>query len=401
MESTQFDIAIVGAGLAGLSAALALEPVCAAAGVKLALVAPITKGDDKRTTALLMPSVKLMEQLGLWDLLAPHSAPLATIRMVDGTKRLIRAPLTDFKAAELSLEAYGYNVPNALMVSEFEKKIACSDTIFRFGAVLEKALCAEDGIDLSLSTGSTIVSKRVAAADGRNSILRQAAGIKTRNWSYPQSAVVVNFQHSLPHHSVSTEIHTETGPFTQVPLPARTDAPLRSSLVWVVTPEQAQDLCAKPQDQLNLIIEQKMQSCLGKISLETSPQTFPLSGMIADQFAANGVFLLGEAGHVFPPIGAQGFNLGLRDVVALRDCLKQSKFGLCRANIVAVCDTYDGMRRRDVTLSTGAVDLLNRSLLSDFLPVQAVRSLGLTALGQFSWLRRQMMQRGMGPQSIL
>lgn len=398
-DQSQFDVAIVGAGLAGLSAALALEPICAAAGVKIALVAPVSQNIDPRTTALMMPSVELMQEMGFWDVLVPHSAQLATIRIIDGTKRLIRSPLTEFKAAELSLEAFGYNVPNSLMVEKFENKIAASDTIIRFDAMLGSADCRDGGVDLTLSTGEKITCKLVGAADGKNSILRDAAAIETQKWSYPQSAFVVNFQHTLPHNSVSTEFHTETGPFTQVPLPAVDGAPLRSSLVWMVTPEQAEDLRSKLLEELNQLIEMKMQSFLGKIVLETQPQTFPISGMIAKTFAANGVFLLGESSHVFPPIGAQGFNLGLRDVADFRDCIQKLHLSDAIIDSAAACETFDQMRRRDVLLSTGAVDLLNRTLLSDFLPVQAVRSLGLSALGNFSWLRRQMMQRGMGRQN--
>ena len=138
-----------------------------------------------------------------------------------------------------------------------------------------------------------------------------------RKWSYPQTALVLNFKHTRPHGGVSTEFHTETGPFTQVPLPATASAHHRSSLVWVINPQQVENLQNKSLAELSKIVETKLQSCFGAVSIEAAPQAFPLSGMTANRFAANRVALVGETGHFFPPIGAQGFNLSLRDISSL------------------------------------------------------------------------------------
>jgi len=134
-----------------------------------------------------------------------------------------------------------------------------------------------------------------------------------------------------------------------------------------------------------------MQSMLGKVSVEGRAQSFPLSGMTADRFGKGRFALVGEAAHAFPPIGAQGLNLSLRDIMALRDLLKD------RAQDAAIGERFDRRRQADIRSRTLSVDLLNRSLLSDFLPVQFLRSAGLHLLSALGPLRNVVMREGIEP----
>jgi 2-octaprenyl-6-methoxyphenol hydroxylase len=220
-------------------------------------------------------------------------------------------------------------------------------------------------------------------------MVRDAAAIGVKSWSYPQTAIVLNFSHSRPHGNVSTEFHTPTGPFTQVPLPGD-----RSSLVWVVRPQTAEELRALDDAALSRAIETRMQSMLGRVSVEPGRQIYPLSTVIPNRFAQNRIALVGEAAHVFPPIGAQGLNLGIRDVADLVDTASQYSDDPGAADALAI---FDRKRRPDVMARTGAVSLLNRSLLSDLLPAQLARSAGLGVLGGFSPLRAFFMREGMQP----
>jgi 2-octaprenyl-6-methoxyphenol hydroxylase len=312
---------------------------------------------------------------------------------------LIRAPLVDFRAAEVELDAFGYNIANADLAAVFRDSISSETadcaTVNVFDQTCSTAATGGDAVDLTLADGTEITAALAIAADGRRSILREAACIATTSWSYPQSAIVLNFSHLLPHHGVSVEFHTETGPFTTVPLPAQTGAPNRSSLVWVVAPGEVERVCASPVDQLNRDVESRMQSIFGAVAVQTKPATFPLSGMSARDFARQRVALVGEAAHVFPPIGAQGFNLGLRDVDVVCTLAADAVSRGADCGSEAVIRAYDRQRRGDVLTRTGAVDLLNRSLLADFLPVQAVRAGGLFVLSVFPWLRQQIMRRGL------
>ncbi len=396
MPHQQFSVAVVGGGLIGLITAARLATLPNALSNSIALIAAATPGEDKRTTAVMMPAIDMLKEIGVWDLCQNESEALTTMRLVDGSDRLIRAPLSDFKAAELGLDAFGYNIPNAVLSSAINDVIAQSDTVTPIATQVKAAEHFSDHMDLHLENGETISTKLGVAADGRNSLMREAAGISTRRWSYPQTALVLNFAHDLPHAGVSTEFHTSTGPFTQVPLPGTKASPDRSSLVWVIQPQTASELLMHDLPYLNQLIEEKLQSCLGKVRIEAIPQAFPLSGMMADKFASNRCILVGESGHVFPPIGAQGFNLGQRDVEAFVSLAEPVLASGGDPGEAALLSRYNLARQSDIRSRSGAVDLLNRSLLTDFLPVQALRSLGLMSLANVGPLRRLMMRQGVG-----
>lgn len=382
-----FEIAVVGAGLAGSLAALAFADT----GRSVALIAPVAGKADGRTTALMDQSIELVRKLDLWQAVAPLAAPLSSMRIIDATNRLLRAPTVTFHAAEVGLEAFGYNIPNAPFLALLEQETAKRPTFTRLVASLAQVEFEPERAVLTLDDGRTITASLLIGADGRKSGVRTAAGIEVRNWSYPQSALVLNFSHQVPHRNISTEFHTPHGPFTQVPLPGG----LRSSLVWVQKPEDTEAALALSPDALALAVEQRMQSMLGKVAIEGATQSFPLSGMTAHAFGKGRAVLVGEAAHAFPPIGAQGLNLSLRDIMAAVSLLGSSPvpddFG----------GRYDRKRRADILSRTVSVDLLNRSLLSDFLPVQMLRAAGLQALASVAPLRNLMMREGINPGSAL
>ena len=377
----EIAVAVVGAGPVGLAAALVLSD----AGYAVALVAPARPPADERTSALLAGSVSLLERVGVWRDVAAQAAPLRTMRIIDGTRRLIRAPEVAFHAGEIGLDAFGYNVPNAFLVSALEVAVAVRP-IDRREAAVEAVAPSGSAITLRLSTGEALSARLVVAADGRRSKVRDEVGIATDSWGYDQAALVCNLRHSVPHRDASTEFHTETGPFTLVPLPGN-----RSSLVWVDRPAETERRLGLGEDELAAEIEHRSQSVLGAVTIDGKRQMFPLSGMNARRFAADRVALAGEAAHLFPPIGAQGLNLGYRDIAALADVLAGPHGDPGAGAILAA---YDRARRGDVLVRTAAVDALNRTLLSGFLPVQALRGAGLFLLDRLPLLRRVAMRQG-------
>jgi 2-octaprenyl-6-methoxyphenol hydroxylase len=374
-------IAVVGAGPVGLAAALLLSDT----GYQVALVAPALPPADQRTSALLAGSVTLLERIGIWSAVAGEAAPLRTMRIVDGTRRLIRAPEVAFHAREIGLEAFGYNVANNTLVAALEAAVA-TRSIDRHEALVEAVAPGADAVDLAMSTGEKLAASLVVAADGRRSKSRYGVCIPTDSWRYDQAALVCNLRHTVPHHDTSTEFHTEAGPFTLVPLPGD-----RSSLVWVDRPAESERRAKLDEAALAAEIERQAQSVLGAFTIESKRQVFPLSGMNARRFAADRVMLAGEAAHLFPPIGAQGLNLGYRDVAALADVLAGAPPNPGAGEFLAA---YDRARRVDVLSRTAAVDALNRTLLSGFLPTQAARGVGLFLLDRLPPLRRLAMRQG-------
>jgi len=381
-----FDIIIAGAGPVGQIAALSL----ARTGKSIALVGPVAPGDH-RTTALMRPSLDVLEAIGVDRFSEDIAAPLNSMRIIDATRRLVRSAPVTFHAKEIGEEEFGLNIANTSLAALLSDRVAAISGIARFELMVSEWQTGQGANTATLENGEALSARLVVAADGRNSPARAAAGITASFRAYPQSALVLNFAHTRPHGFVSTEFHTETGPFTVVPLPG-----LRSSLVWVVRPEQAQELALLDDAALSARIEQQMKSVLGAVNIEPGRQIFPLSAMLPSTLAASRTALVGEAAHILPPIGAQGMNLGIRDVAELTRIVG-SHGGDPGAD--KILSAYRSARRADVLARSSAVDLLNRSLLSDLLPAQFARSAGLAALSVAAPLRAFVMREGLLPGS--
>lgn len=379
------DVAVVGGGPAGLMAAIALR----SAGLNTVLVAPAPE-DDHRTTALLAGSVAALSALGVWNGCREHAAALTAIRIVDDTRRLLRAPQIDFAAAEIGLDAFGYNIENRHLVAALAAR-ARELGIAHVAAPASSVHCDTGGVTIEYD-GVSARAPLVIGADGQHSICRAAAGIATSRRAYPQTALTLNFAHTRPHDSTTTEFHTEHGPFTLVPLPDR-----RSSLVWVADARRAAALFALDDGALGDAIERHAQGLLGHVRPEPGRGLYPLAVETARAFARQRIALVGESAHVVPPIGAQGLNLGLRDAAVIAELVADAnRLGL-DIGTAELLARYDTRRRADITSRTIAIDLLNRSLLSDLLPAQGIRGLGLFLAGRIGPLRRALMREGVSP----
>ncbi len=396
------DIVVVGAGPAGLTAALAL----AKTGADVICAGPPHSPDperpDTRTTALLLGSVKLLETLGVWKMCVDKAAPLKAIRLIDDTGRLLRAPDIEFRAEEIEKEAFGYNIPNTTLVSALHEQIRTHTSLHYMETDAVTEIKIESGsLELRLAEDSVIRTQLVVGADGRKSLARQTAGIKTSSWAYEQTALACNFEHTHSHEYISTEFHRSTGPFTVVPLPGHA-----SSLVWVERPDHAEKLKKLNDESFIHHLEERLQGLLGTVTSVGPRASFPLSGLSVQCFARQRIALVGEAAHVIPPIGAQGLNLGFRDVATLTNCIASAPWAHDPSGkgkdygADHVLQAYDEARRADVWSRTFTVDLLNRSLISNLLPIQAMRSAGLHLLNMVAPLRRFIILQGLGSVDI-
>ncbi|HEY1473794.1 MAG TPA: UbiH/UbiF family hydroxylase [Pseudolabrys sp.] len=379
---------VVGGGPAGLTAAITL----AGAGLATVLVGKHPARPDNRTTALFAGSVTALQTLGVWELCAERASPLKIMRIVDDTGRLWRAPGVKFDADEIDLEAFGYNIENRHLVAALERRTGALAKLRTIDDEVRSVTPGEAAVTLALKSGSKLSAPLVVAADGRRSLCREAAGIAVDERDYRQSALTVCLTHTRPHRDTSTEFHTPSGPFTLVPLPG-----LRSSVVWVLDPAQADAIKALNDSELAAEIERASHSILGKITVEPGRGLFPLSVATATRFGANRIALVGEAAHVIPPIGAQGLNLGLRDAASISELAVAAQRDGADIGGDDVLAAYEKMRRADVASRTLAIDLLNRTLLTDFLPVQGLRGLGLYMIDSIGPLRRAVMREGVQP----
>jgi 2-octaprenyl-6-methoxyphenol hydroxylase len=387
-EKLNTSTIVVGGGPAGLTAAITLAAGC----IDTVLVGKRPDRPDNRTSFLVAGSVTALATLGVWPLCEAQAAPLKTMRIVDDTGRLWRAPEVKFEAREIDLEAFGYNIENRHLIAALEQFAGTLANLRIIEGEVDAIALGSDMVDVALKSGTRLHAPLVVGADGRRSVCRTVAGIDIDQRDYAQVALTVSFKHSRPHRDASTEFHTPSGPFTLVPLPGQ-----RSSLVWVLDPLHADEIAVLDDAELAIEIERAAYSILGKIELEPGRGLFPLSVATARRFGDNRIALVGEAAHVIPPIGAQGLNLGLRDAASIGELAIAAQRDGRDIGAADVLETYDKMRRGDVGTRTFAIDLLNRTLLSDLLPAQGMRGLGLYLLDSFGPLRRAAMREGVFP----
>ncbi len=382
---TKPDAIVVGAGLAGLAAAVAV----AKAGLETLHIAP--KGPpDRRTSALMLPSVEYLQSAGLIGDPAAIAHPLTQIRIIDATGRLIRAPETLFDAAEFGMSAFGWNFPNVKLAEAFEAAAASLPNLTGREATLDSLEEVADGWKLTLGDGTELVTPLVVGADGKKSLIRSAAGFRAKEHGFTQSALVADLELGRPLGSASVEFHYPEGPFTLVPAGGN-----KANLVWIDDRDVLKAAQAEGQDGLRRIFLEKSCRLFGDIQLLTGAHMFPLSTISVDRAGMAGVVLVGESAHAFPPIGAQGLNLGLRDVADLAAALAAAHLK-SPGWAIRLSDDYATRRSADLARTGGMVDALFRSLLSDLLPAQALRAAGLWALKLVPPLRKQAFGLGMG-----
>ncbi|MGO8800365.1 MAG: FAD-dependent monooxygenase [Roseiarcus sp.] len=387
------EVLVVGAGLAGLVAAIGF----AHAGFDVILCGGVEPAANGRTVALFDSSINLLKALGPWPAIETRAAPLRALRIVDDTGSLWSAPPVEFHASEIDLEEFGWNIENAQLADALQRAARAAPGLrliesriaaYEFGGARAQARC---------DNGLVIAARLVAAADGRGSPARKAAGIDAAVARHPQTALTLILTHARPHEDFSTEFHTRSGPFTLVPLPDSPAGAKRSSLVWMMSNRQARRRAALDDDALAAEIEAQAQSLVGAMRIEGARGVFPMITQAAARMAAARLALVGDAAHVFPPIGAQGLNLGLRDAAHLIEAATQARSEGRDIGGPETLSRYADLRRLDVAFRMGAVAALNRSLLAAFAPVDFLRGAGLAALGAIGPLRRFVMREGVAP----
>ncbi|MBK0329081.1 UbiH/UbiF family hydroxylase [Rhodobacteraceae bacterium F11138] len=391
------DILISGGGPAGLSAAATFG----AAGFDVICVdpaAPVTERDnagaDLRTTAILQPARTLLMECGLWDRLAPFAAPLQVMRIVDaGGDTAEPRTVREFSASDLSDQPFGWNLPNWLLRREMVARLAELPNVdFRPGTGTTTLFTRETRARVGLSDGSKVHTRLVIAADGRDSPMRQAAGIDVQTTRYGQKALAFAVTHPEPHHNVSTEIHRSGGPFTLVPLPDHQGSP-SSAVVWMEHGPKALELMALDTADFQAAMSERSCHLLGPLTLATRRTIWPIISQQAARLSGERLALMAEAAHVVPPIGAQGLNMSLADLRLLRDLATSRPGGLGDA---AMMTAYHQGRIKDVKLRVQGIDFLNRASMASARPLRDARAMGLSALYALAPVRRGLMQMGLG-----
>lgn len=397
MQRETVDIFISGGGIAGLVAAATFGH--ARFSVLLADPAPpVTRSDDDgadlRSTAFLQPARALFEQIGLWDVLAPHAIPLDALRIVDttGWRPGIRETRL-FQARDIGDGPFGWNLPNWLTRREVLHHLHRQPGIeLALGTGFSRMLTRTREAIVTLADGRCIRARLVIGADSRASPVRDAAGIGVNTIRYGQKALAFSVTHPLPHNNISTEIYNQGGAFTTVPLPDHKGSPA-SAIVWMSPGARALELGAMDPAAFNTVMTEQSCGLLGPLTLASVSNIWPIVTQTADRLTAERTALVAEAAHVLPPIGAQGLNTSLHDVAALYDLAVATPDELGSPSMLAL---YTRSRECNIARRAHAIDLYNRVCQSGEPPIQALRSIGLKTVYDLAPLRRSIMRAGLG-----
>ncbi len=407
VEKHQFDIVIVGGGLAGGLAALALS----ARGFTCAV---IDAGDpaamrgqafDGRTTAVSYASARVFKRLGLWDPVAPHAEAIQDILVTDGRAKsrfddgAVSSFHLHFDSRELGEDTpLGWIVENRRLRETLLDAIEKASDICLIAPAKRVSTVYEPGEAITaLEDGRTLSSTLVLAADGRFSSLRGEANIKTNQWRYPQVGIVATVAHERPHHGVAQEFFLPAGPFAILPMtPVREGGQTkkyRSSLVWTEREAAAPAYMALGDDAFRTEIENRFGPYLGAIEPAGPRWSYPLAFTLAQSYIAPRLALIGDAAHAIHPIAGQGYNLGVKDIAALADVLTEAREVGLDIGSLSVLQNYQRWRRFDSASLALGTDLLNRLFSNDFPPLRVARDLGMGAVNAVPGLRKFFMRQ--------
>lgn len=398
-KSLQVDVAVIGAGLVGQATALALAGRRDARGLKVALIDSTDPAqiagpkDDPRASAVTATSRTMLEALGIWPGLRDEAQPMREIKVTDTKPGAVARPALLYFGEDLARgSASAHMVENYLIL-----KALCAAVSEQSGITVQagQRVAALDlngpAAHVRLADGSSVTAGLVVAADGRNSFVRQACGIDTVGWSYPQHGIVTTVSHDAAHHGIAEEHFFPAGPFAILPLRGN-----RSSLVWTEDSEQAQNLVAGSDRDFAAALVARFGSHLGEVRLAGPRASFPLSMHLARSYVANRVALVGDAAHIIHPIAGLGFNLGLRDAAEISDTVVSSlRLGLDIGSST-VLSGYETARRFDNVLVALSSDGLNKLFSNDNSVVRAVRDLGLSMVDGAKPLKRFFMAQAAG-----
>ena len=397
--NTAPDIIVIGAALNGLAAALALGGRRVKRPVNITLVDAkdprgfASSSFDGRASAITASARRMFEALGIWEKVAHEAQAMEEIIVTDSVNPGDRRPvLLHFGADDMGGQPSAHMIENRqLYGAMLEEVLASSHITLTVGQTASHYTFGPGLAVVTLADGTALRAPLIVAADGRNSPAREAAGIKLIGWPYDQMGLVASVEHELPHHGRAEEHFTPSGPFAILPLPGN-----RSSLVWSERTGEAMRLAALDDDSFAAELRLRFGSHLGAVKMISGRHAYPLAMFIAESFAAERLALVGDAAHVLHPLAGLGFNLGLRDVAALAECVHDAAALGLDIGSTAVLDRYTQWRRFDTVATGAAMDGMNRLFANSNPLLTLLRRAGLLAVNRMGGLKSLFVKEASG-----
>ncbi len=392
MSQTDYDVLIVGAGMVGATLACGL----AQRGLQVAVVdasEPLMTWDthsyDMRVSAITRASQQLFDRVGAWDRIAAQRiSPYQDMVVWDaGSDGAIHFDSADMGEADL-----GHIIENRVMVKALHQRMAELDNITLYcPQKLQHMQVEEKQASVTLADNTVLHAQLLVGADGSRSWLRQQADIAVKGWDFDQAALVTTVKTEQHHQNTAWQRFLPTGPLAFLPLPDGF-----SSIVWSTQPDEAQRLCALPEDAFACELADAFEHRLGAIESVAARAVFPLRLFETLHYVKPRLALVGDAAHTIHPLAGQGVNLGLGDVARLLAVIAEAQQAGQDFADNAVLRRYERRSRADNRSMLLAMDGLKRLFGSELDVVRQVRGLGLSVLDRLTPIKNQIMKQAMG-----
>jgi len=423
-QSQYFDVVISGGGLSGSLMALSLLSVKSPRDkpLSIAIIESANKNEadnsasdhnvfDARVLALSHASAKYLKTLNIWSLIKNYAQPITDIRISDrGKYGKARIKANQYiNGNNANVAAVGYVIEMSILglaLHQALKKMSKNDNTLNDANQPRLTWFTPDSIntikwkpesvDLTLSSKTTLSAALLIGCDGAQSICRTSANIACKTSHYQQSAVITNVSTAKPHNGIAYERFTPNGPIAMLPMVNVPKVGSCSSLVWTLTPTQAQEINSLSDDDFKIRLEQCFGSWLGKIENVGKRTSYPLSLVQAHDQIYHRMVLVGNASHTIHPIAGQGFNLGLRDVQTFTEVITTALYQNKDIGSFHLLSGYAESRKKDHRHIIRLTDSLVTLFSNDLFPLVLGRNIALKALNYSSTIKKTFVNKTMG-----
>ncbi|SFG31721.1 UbiH/UbiF/VisC/COQ6 family ubiquinone biosynthesis hydroxylase [Neptunomonas qingdaonensis] len=388
-----YDVVIVGGGMVGGALACALGNTSLKVAVietQLPAAFDVTQDHDLRVSALSIASENILKSVGSWQgIIDRRSCPYRRMKVWEASEE---HAATLFDSVKLKYDHLGHIVENRVIQLALIDQMKALDNVDLITPAKTHKIDYSPGFSIvELDDGRQLVARLLVAADGGDSRVRQAVGIGVQKWDYEQHALVASVITEDAQQDITWQQFTPTGPLAFLPLSGH-----RASLVWYNTPSEVKRLMRTTDEEFLAELTHRFPATLGNIESLLGRGSFPLRRQHAQQYAKEGVVLVGDAAHMIHPLAGQGVNIGLLDAAALAQTLMTALEEGEDISSMAVLSHYEKHRRRHNFIMMQAMDLFYRVFSNDLLPLKLLRNVGLGVAGKASPLKNKVMAFAMG-----